>query len=108
VVSKKIVEGVQEQGAIKCCQAIGCVSVEFKTNFSETISVSVRFQVLAAASMKFRVFWHVAPCNQVEVDRRFRALMMDAVGASETLVNFNLTTRRYIPEDSKLLVLSPS
>jgi hypothetical protein len=27
----------------------------------------VRFQVLTAASMKFRVFWDVAPCNHVEV-----------------------------------------
>jgi hypothetical protein len=27
---------------------------------------------------------------------------MDAVRASETSVNFNVTTRRYIPEDSKL------
>jgi len=71
----------------------------------------VRFQVLTAASMKFRVFWDVAPCSHVEVDRRFRgayclhhqgALMMEAVRTSETSVNFNLTTRRYIPEDSKL------
>jgi hypothetical protein len=30
------------------------------------------------------------------------ALMMEAVGTSETSVNFNVTTRRYIPEDSKL------
>jgi hypothetical protein len=36
-------------------------------------NVSVlRFQVLTAASMKFRVFWDVAPCSHVEVDRRFR------------------------------------
>jgi hypothetical protein len=27
------------------------------------------------------------------------ALMMEAVHASETSVNFNVTTRRYIPED---------
>jgi hypothetical protein len=27
----------------------------------------VRFQVLKAASMKFRVFWDVAPCSHVEV-----------------------------------------
>jgi hypothetical protein len=62
-----------------------------------------RFQILTAASMKFRVFW------DVEVDRRFKgaycpiiALMMEAVRTSETSVNFNVTTRRYIPEDSKL------
>jgi hypothetical protein len=29
------------------------------------------------------------------------ALTMQAVRTSETLVNFNVTTRRYIPEDSK-------
>jgi hypothetical protein len=63
--------------------------------------------------MKFRVFWDVAQCSHVEVDRRFRgaysiikaiALMTEAVRASEMSVNFNVTTRRYIPEDSKLHV----
>jgi hypothetical protein len=29
----------------------------------------VRFQVLTKASMKFRVFWDVAPCIHVEVDQ---------------------------------------
>jgi hypothetical protein len=28
--------------------------------------------------------------------------MMEAVRTSETLVHFNVTTRRYIPEDSKI------
>jgi hypothetical protein len=32
----------------------------------------------------------------------FIALVIEAVGISETSVNFNVTTRRYIPEDSKL------
>jgi hypothetical protein len=32
----------------------------------------VRFQVLAAASMKMIAFWDIAPCSFVEVDRRFR------------------------------------
>jgi hypothetical protein len=32
----------------------------------------VRFQVLTAESMKFIVFWVVAPCSLVEDDRRFR------------------------------------
>jgi hypothetical protein len=31
----------------------------------------VRFQVHTAASMKFRVFWDVLPCCQIDVDRRF-------------------------------------
>jgi hypothetical protein len=30
------------------------------------------------------------------------ALMMEAVRTTETLVHFNVTTRRYIPEDSKV------
>jgi hypothetical protein len=29
----------------------------------------VRFQVLAAASMKFKVFWDVLPCSQIDGDR---------------------------------------
>jgi hypothetical protein len=41
--------------------------------------------------MKFRVFWEVAPCSHVEVDRRF---------------SFKVTTRRYVPEDSKLVFRS--
>jgi hypothetical protein len=45
-----------------------------------------------------KVFWEVAPYSHVEIDRRFRsALMMEAVRTSETSVNFNVTTRRYIP-----------
>jgi hypothetical protein len=60
---------------------------------------------------KFRVFRDVEPCSQVKADRRFRsaycphhqgALMMGAVLTSVTSVSFNLTTRRYIPEDSRL------
>jgi hypothetical protein len=64
-------------------------------------------------TMNFRVFLDVAPCSHVEVDLSFRgayrlhqgdkwmitALMMEAVRTSETSVNFNMTTRRYIPED---------
>jgi hypothetical protein len=30
--------------------------------------------------------------------------MMEEVRTSETSVNFNVTTRRYIPEDSKLQI----
>jgi hypothetical protein len=34
----------------------------------------------------------------------FIALMMEAVHTSETSVHFNMTTRRYIPEDSNLIL----
>jgi hypothetical protein len=33
-----------------------------------TIKLIVRFQVLTAVNMKFRVFWDVVPCSHVEVD----------------------------------------
>jgi hypothetical protein len=51
--------------------------------------------------LKFRVFWDVAPCSQVGVDRRLRGAD-DGGSTSETSVTTNLTTRRYIPGDSKL------
>jgi hypothetical protein len=35
-------------------------------------------------------------------ERRIIALMMETVRNSETSVNFYVSTRRYIPEDSKL------
>jgi hypothetical protein len=63
---------------------------------------SVRFQVLTAASMKFKVFWDVAPYSLIGVDRRFITLMMEAVCTSETLVNSSGIIRGYIPKDSKL------
>jgi hypothetical protein len=51
----------------------------------------MRFQVLTAASMKFRtVFWDDS------------SLMMEAARTSETSVN-NYFTRQYIPEDKSEL-----
>jgi hypothetical protein len=73
----------------------------------------MRFQVLTAASMKFRVFCGALLCSQTDVNRRFRGacylhhqgiatLMMEAARTSETSVYMCLTTRHYIPEDSEL------
>jgi Arc/MetJ family transcription regulator len=52
--------------------------------------------------MKFRVFWDTMPCSQIQVASLIRAQIMDAASTSETSVNIDLTTRRYIPEDSEL------
>jgi hypothetical protein len=52
--------------------------------------------------MKIIVFWDVAPCSLLEIDRRFIALMMEAVSTSETSVNSYETTGRNIPEDNHL------
>jgi hypothetical protein len=69
----------------------------------------VTFQVLTAASMKFRfVFWDVLPCKII-VDRRFRctrclhhvtALMMEAARTSETSVDNYFT--RYTSQKTNL------
>jgi hypothetical protein len=48
--------------------------------------------------MKVIVFWDVAPCSLSEIDRRFIAMMMEAVSTSETSVNFHETTERNIEE----------
>jgi hypothetical protein len=42
------------------------------------------------------------PGDRGSIARRFITLMMETVRTSETSVNFNVTTRRYILEDSKL------
>jgi hypothetical protein len=53
------------------------------------------------------VFWDVATCNLVEIDRRFRDVYClhyqgagIAVSTSETCMYFYQTTSRNIPEDS--------
>jgi hypothetical protein len=58
-------------------------------------------------SINFRFLWDVAPYSHVEVEEVrtasiIIALMVETVRTSELLVNFNVTTRRYIPQDSKL------
>jgi hypothetical protein len=52
-------------------------------------------------SISHLIFVTVTNCLLFEV-RTEVALMMEAVRTSESSVNFNVTTRRYIPEDSKL------
>jgi hypothetical protein len=64
--------------------------------------VQVRFQFFTAASTK-TVFWDVDPCSLVEGDRRFIALMMEAVNISETSVSYE-TTRLNIPEHRRHLL----
>jgi hypothetical protein len=61
----------------------------------------VRFQVLTRAIVKMSVFWHVVPCDFAEFNRLI-ALMMEAVSTSETSVEFYVTARYNISEDSRL------
>jgi hypothetical protein len=62
----------------------------------------VGFQVCTAERMKITAFWDVAPCSLVDVDRRFRALTMEAKRICETPVYFYETTLRHIPEGCHL------
>jgi hypothetical protein len=71
----------------------------------------MRFQVLTAVSMNMTVFWDVAPCSLVEIDRRFRGAYclyhqgrVEAVSTSETSVNLYKATRRNILERRLLKV----
>jgi hypothetical protein len=86
-----------------------------------------RFQILTAASMKFRVFWDVVPCSQVDVDRRFRDAYCPDDGDSTQQFSQKLIDvsevfylhyyrpdnegskhlRNVSPEDSHLLMFSP-
>jgi hypothetical protein len=56
--------------------ATGCNRMKYfgalTTQVIETRNVIVRFEVLTAASTKMAVFWAVAPCSLIEVNRRFR------------------------------------
>jgi hypothetical protein len=47
----------------------------------------MRFQVLTAASMKFKVFWNVAPCIVVGVDHSTPTTLQGAT-SQKTLKNF--------------------
>jgi hypothetical protein len=92
----------------------GVFSLRFMPSLSlvgllQTEIKCVRFQVLTASSMKFGVFWDIAPCSLVGVDRCFRGVLppsserwMMAVRTSAISLYFNETARRYIPEDFKL------
>jgi hypothetical protein len=78
-----------------------CMSIE-KCSIVCWFSATFEFSL----NLKFRVFWDIVPCSHVEVDRRFGGAYCPIIKAmsirtSETSVHFNVTTRRYIPEDSK-------
>jgi hypothetical protein len=47
-------------------------------------------------------FWDIAPRSLVDVDRRFRGLVLETVRSSETSVYFNETTLSCMPEDCHL------
>jgi hypothetical protein len=96
----------------------------------------VGFKVLTPVVMKSFVFWDITPYNSLNFNRRFRGtrclhlqgkilslaracyelhsdllacswtVEMDPICFSETSVDFQRTTRRYIPEDRIMYVIS--
>jgi hypothetical protein len=66
--------------------------------------ISVRFEVLTAASVKMTVFWVVAPCSLGRSLPTFHIALMEAARTSEPSLNVYNTTRRNNPEDSHLHV----
>jgi hypothetical protein len=53
------------------------------------------------------MYYHVVKLMLTNVSEVCTAsLMMEAIGISQTLVSINLTTHQYIPEDSRLQVVS--
>jgi hypothetical protein len=78
--------------------------VLYTLNTRNSISVNFKVQIELKTLpqkrlfVKLGVFWDVAPCSQVDVDRRFRgAYCLHHQGDDGTSVNIILTTRRYIP-----------
>jgi hypothetical protein len=61
-----------------------------------------RFQFLTATSTEMAVFWDVAPCSLVDIDRRFRDYFPDDGGSKHiwNVVSIYQSTWRNIPEDS--------
>jgi hypothetical protein len=53
--------------------------------------IILKFQVLAAASVKLTAFWDIAPCCSVEVDERFR----DVYCLHNQVFEFTLWRRQY-------------
>jgi hypothetical protein len=85
---------------------------------------NVEFEVLRAVVLKSTIFWDITPCSPLKVNRRFggtyrkawwqaslqhaltlvscsayfSTLKMEAICFSETLVDSQLITWRYVPE----------
>jgi hypothetical protein len=59
----------------------------------------VGFEVLTAVVMKSAILWDTTPCSPLKFNRRFGVTrQIEAICSSETSVDFQRTTRRYIPE----------
>jgi hypothetical protein len=58
-------------------------------------------EILIVVVMKTIIFWGITSCSS-------STLKMEAICSSETLVDFQRTTRRYILEESNIQILKGS
>jgi hypothetical protein len=72
------------------------------------IKQGVGFEVLTAVIMESAIFWDITLCSLLPAFTLLSCsayslvLKMEAIGCSETSVDFQQTTWRYMPEDSTL------
>jgi hypothetical protein len=78
-------------------------------SFTKAVELSVRFEVLTALSMQIAVFWDLATCSLVYIDRHFGGAYClhhqgddMTVSSSETSIIIYHATRRNNLEDSHL------
>jgi hypothetical protein len=95
-----------KSGLIKSCFSIE-ISAQSSYIPTQIFMLSSVSPDKCEGSMKMAVFWHVAPCSLVEVDRRFRGDYCDCPNdrGSKYLWNlgqFHKFTRRNVPESSDL------
>jgi hypothetical protein len=63
--------------------------------FNKNVHTNVGFGVLTAVVMKSTIVWDITLCSP---------LKMEAICSPQTSVDFQRTTRRYIPKDSTIHV----
>jgi hypothetical protein len=67
----------------------------------------VGFEVLPPVVMKSTVFCDIMPCSLLKFKRRFGGkCKMEAICSSETSVDCQRTSQRYIPEDRSLQIIT--
>jgi hypothetical protein len=97
------------------------------TAVTNTHATVEEFEVLTAVLMKSTIFWDITPCSPLKINGRFggtyrlhlqlylpsaftlvscsayfSTMKMEAACSSQTSINFQRNTRRYIPEDITL------
>jgi hypothetical protein len=67
----------------------------------KSVQVYVGFEVLTTVVMKSDIFWDITPCSPLKVTD-VSEKHVASICSSEKLVDFQRTTRRYIPKHSTL------